>query len=36
MSKLVQHIKMDMQGIPKQGMYCYGGTTLEHFALAIY
>ena len=24
MDKLVQHIKMDMPGIPKQGLYCYG------------
>ena len=24
MDKLVQHIKMDMQGFPKQGLYCYG------------
>lgn len=27
--KLVQHIKMDMTGIPKQGMYCYGEASLE-------
>lgn len=24
MEKLVQHIKMDMPGFPKQGLYCYG------------
>ena len=29
MDKLVQHIKMDMSGIPKQGMYCYGEASLE-------
>ena len=29
MGKLVQHIKMDMPGIPKQGMYCYGEASLE-------
>lgn len=29
MDKLVQHIKMDMPGIPKQGMYCYGEASLE-------
>ena len=23
-NKLVQHIKMDMPGFPKQGLYCYG------------
>lgn len=27
--KLVQHIKMDMPGIPKQEMYCYGEASLE-------
>ena len=27
--KLVQHIKMDMPGIPKQGLYCYGGASFE-------
>ena len=27
--KLVQHIKMDMPGIPKQGLYCYGEANLE-------
>lgn len=29
MDKLVQHIKMDMPGIPKQGLYCYGEASLE-------
>lgn len=29
MDKLVQHIKMDMPGIPKQGIYCYGEANLE-------
>lgn len=29
MDKLVQHIKMDMPGIPKQGMYCYGEASFE-------
>ena len=29
MDKLVQHIKMDMPCIPKQGMYCYGEASLE-------
>lgn len=29
MNKLVQHIKMDMPGIPKQGMYCYGEANFE-------
>ncbi len=29
MDKLIQHIKMDMPGIPKQGMYCYGEASLE-------
>lgn len=29
MDKLVQHIKMDMLGIPKQGMYCYGEASFE-------
>ena len=28
-NKLVQHIKMDMPGIPKQGLYCYGEASLE-------
>ena len=27
--KLVQHIKMDMSGIPKQGLYCYGEASFE-------
>ena len=27
--KLVQHIKMDMPGFPKQGMYCYGKASFE-------
>ena len=27
--KLVQHIKMDMPGIPKQGLYCYGEASFE-------
>lgn len=29
MNKLVQHIKFDMPGIPKQGMYCYGEASFE-------
>ena len=29
MDKLVQHIKMDMPDIPKQGMYCYCEASLE-------
>ena len=29
MDKLVQHIKMDMPGIPKQGMYYYGEASFE-------
>ena len=29
MDKLVQHIKMDMIGIPKQGLYCYGEASFE-------
>ena len=29
MDKLVQYIKMDMPGIPKQGLYCYGEASLE-------
>lgn len=29
MEKLVQHIKVDITGIPKQGIYCYGGATFE-------
>lgn len=27
--KLVQHIKMDMPGIPKEGLYCYGEASFE-------
>ena len=27
--KLVQHIKLDMLGIPKQGLYCYGEASFE-------
>ena len=27
--KLVQHIKMDIPGIPKQGLYCYGEASFE-------
>ena len=29
MDKLVQHIKMDMPGFPKQGLYCYGEAGFE-------
>ena len=29
MGKLVQHIKMDMPGIPKQGLYCFGEASFE-------
>lgn len=29
MDRLVQHIKMDMTGIPKQGLYCYGEASFE-------
>ena len=29
MDKLVQHIKIDMQGLPKQGLYCYGEASFE-------
>ena len=29
MYKLVQHIKMDMPGILKQGLYCYGEASFE-------
>ena len=29
MCKLVQHIKMDMPGFPKQGLYCYGEASFE-------
>ena len=29
MGKLVQHIKMDIPGIPKQGLYCFGEASFE-------
>ena len=29
MDKLVQHIKMDMPGFPKQGLYCYGEASFD-------
>ena len=29
MDKLVQYIKMDMPGFPKQGLYCYGEASFE-------
>ena len=29
MDKLVQHIKMDIPGFPKQGLYCYGEASFE-------
>ena len=29
MSKLVQHIKIDMPGYPENGIFCYGETSLE-------
>ena len=29
MDKLVQHIKMDMPGFQKQGLYCYGEASFE-------
>lgn len=29
MNKLVQHIKIDMPGIPKEGLYCYGEASFE-------
>ena len=29
MGKLIQHIKMDMPGFPKQGLYCYGEASFE-------
>ena len=29
MDKLVQHIKMNMPGFPKQGLYCYGEASFE-------
>ena len=28
-NKWVQHIKMDMPGFPKQGLYCYGEASFE-------
>ena len=29
MDRIVQHIKMDMPGFPKQGLYCYGEASFE-------
>ena len=29
MGKLVQHIEMDIPGIPKQGLYCFGEASFE-------
>ena len=29
MDKLVKHIKMDIPGFPKQGLYCYGEASFE-------
>lgn len=29
MDKLVQHIKINMSGFPKQGLYCYGEASFE-------
>lgn len=29
MDKLVLHIKIDMPGIPKEGLYCYGKASFE-------
>lgn len=29
MDRLVQHIKMDMPGFQKQGLYCYGEASFE-------
>ena len=29
MDKLVQHIKIDMPGFPKKGLYCYGEASFE-------
>lgn len=29
MNKLVQHIKIDMPGFQKQGLYCYGEASFE-------
>ena len=28
-NRIVQHIKMDMPGFPKQGLYCYGEASFE-------
>ena len=29
MNKLIQHVKMDVPGFPKQGLYCYGEASFE-------
>lgn len=29
MDKLIQYIKINMQGFPKQGLYCYGKSSFE-------
>ena len=29
MDKLVKHIKMDMTGFPREGLYCYGEASFE-------
>ena len=29
MDRIVRHIKMDIQGFPKQGLYCYGEASFE-------
>ena len=29
MDKLVQHVKIDLSGFPKQGLYCYGEASFE-------
>ena len=29
MDKLVHHIKLDISGFPKQGLYCYGEASFE-------
>ena len=29
MDKLVQHIKLDLPGIPKEGLYCYSEASFE-------
>ena len=29
MDKLVKHIKLDISGFPKQGLYCYGEASFE-------